>query len=400
MNKYISTFCLCATLLIFSCTDPNLIGLDVQPPSDGISVLLTSNKNNLKLSTISEETLETSEANRLLLGKIDGGSVFGDNVASFVTQILLPSNNIDTIENVVVDSVILSYTYTDFYGDLDENNDFVVQVYEIDESIFKDSVYSSNYSPIYSGSNLALSNGFSEEDSTQAVLNIRIDNSLGEKLIDASGLEHMVDNVAFLEFFKGLYVSAFATNTIVYLNLTQSKLSVYYHEIGIDTAVSFDFNLGGEAARINIFNEKDMSQLLQQADTFTYTYVQSMAGYKTVIEIQHLDTLKSFFENKAINRVNLSFELDGADTADFPPHGKLHLRILDTEEQSLGVLSEGGNLENGNYSFNITQYFFSLLFKIEYSNRLYLEAEFAAANANRTILIKDKISFNIIYTDL
>ena len=136
MNKYISTFCLCATLLIFSCTDPNLIGLDVQPPSDGISVLLTSNKNNLKLSTISEDTLRTDKADKLLLGKIDGGSVFGDNIASFVTQMLLPSDNIDTIENVVVDSVILSYFYTDFYGDLDENNDFVVEVYKYDESIF------------------------------------------------------------------------------------------------------------------------------------------------------------------------------------------------------------------------------------------------------------------------
>ena len=114
MNKYISTFCLCATFLIFSCTDPNLIGLEVQPPSDGISVLLTSNKNNLQLSTISEETLETSEVNRLLLGKIDGGSVFGDNVASFVTQMLLPSNNTDTIDNVVVASVILSYFYIKF----------------------------------------------------------------------------------------------------------------------------------------------------------------------------------------------------------------------------------------------------------------------------------------------
>ena len=200
MNKYISTFCLCATLLIFSCTDPNLIGLDVQPPSDGISVLLTSNKNNLQLSTISEETLETSEVNRLLLGKIDGGSVFGDNVASFVTQMLLPSNNTDTIDNVVVDSVILSYFYTDFYGDLDENNDFVVEVYEYDEFIFQgtDHQYYSNHIPIYTGNNLALSNEFFEEDSTQSVLNIRLDTSLGKTLINASGSEDMIDNDAFL----------------------------------------------------------------------------------------------------------------------------------------------------------------------------------------------------------
>ena len=80
MNKYISTFCLCATLLIFSCTDPNLIGLEVQPPSDGISVLLTSKKNNLKLSTISEDTLRTDETSTLLLGEIND-PIFGYNQA-------------------------------------------------------------------------------------------------------------------------------------------------------------------------------------------------------------------------------------------------------------------------------------------------------------------------------
>jgi hypothetical protein len=211
------------------------------------------------------------------------------------------------------------------------------------------------------------------------------------------------DNAQFVEFFKGLYVSASSDNdgVVAYFSPTSanSKLSIYYHSTNVDS-LSLDFSLTGDAARINIFNEKDMSQLLQQADTSINTYVQSMAGYKTVIEIQHLDTLKSFFENKVINRVNLSFELDGEDTADFPPHGKLHLRILDTEEKSLGILSERGNLENGKYSINITQYFFALLFKIEYSNRLYLEAEDASVNAKRTILIKDKVSFNIIYTDL
>ena len=149
MNKYISTFCLCATLLIFSCTDPNLLGLDVQPPSDGISVLLTSKKNNLKLSTISEDSLRSDERAFLLLGDKVSDIVFGNSWADFATQFQLPFNNVDigNSDSLFVDSVVLALSYAGIYG---ENNQlFNVTVNEISESIFKDSVYYSNHIDIY-----------------------------------------------------------------------------------------------------------------------------------------------------------------------------------------------------------------------------------------------------------
>ena len=60
----------------------------------------------------------------------------------------------------------------------------------------------------------------------------------------------------------------------------------------------------------------------------------------------------------------------------------------------------GGKLENGKYTFNITRYFHQLLNNEDYTNKLYLVAAGGAVNANRTILPKNKVSFNIIYTDL
>ena len=60
----------------------------------------------------------------------------------------------------------------------------------------------------------------------------------------------------------------------------------------------------------------------------------------------------------------------------------------------------GGNLENEKYSFNITRYFYQLLNNDEYTNKLYLVSSGGSINANRTILQKNKVSFNIIYTDL
>lgn len=414
MTKYISTFCICALLLAFSCTDPNLIGLEVQPPSDGISVALTSANNNLKLSTISEDSLLSGQASVLLLGEVYD-PIFGNNQSVFATQFTLPFTSVDvgSSDTLTVDSVVLSFSYAGTYGG--NNQLFDITVNELSESIFKDSVYYSNQNVTFDANAVySQTTMINTEDSVMVGvemkaphLRLKLDNALGDKILDESGTSNLEDNVQFAEFFKGFYVSANVANlsggSIVYFSPTSSnsKLSIYYHSTNVDS-LSLAFSLSGDAARVNFFNEKDMSQLLQQADTSIRVYVQSMAGYKTVIEVQSLDTLKAFFKNKAINRVNLDFEVDDTETADFPPHGKLHLRILDTEEQSLGVLSEnlGGNLENGKYSFNITQYFFSILFKMKYSNKLYLEAKFAGANANRTILIKDKVSFNIIYTDL
>ncbi|MBC8266945.1 MAG: DUF4270 family protein [Flavobacteriales bacterium] len=423
MNKYISTFYFCAITLIFSCTDPNLIGLEVQPPSDGISVSLTSNKNNLKLSTISEDSLRSDEASTLLLGAIND-PVFGNNQGFFLTQILLSGNSIDLgdYSQIVVDSSFITYNYSGYYGAI--NNQVDIGIRELErpintwdfQGIFKDSVYYSNFSNWDSNpGEWVESYSIIDEDTISPILKIKLHNlKIEEFLYNAIGLgeNNFIDNETFLNHFSGLMVWASSwNNTILYLNPTgtNSKMSIYYHNINdADSVLSLDFSLSGDAARVNLFNDKDMSQLLQQADTSTNTYVQSMAGYKTVIEIQHLDTLKTFFKNKAINRVNLSFELDGTDTMNYSAHNKLFLVRVDENGKDF-FLSDlilegeeyfGGKLENGKYTFNITRYFYQLLNNEDYTNKLYLVASGGAINASRTILPKNKISFNIIYTDL
>ena len=111
----------------------------------------------------------------------------------------------------------------------------------------------------------------------------------------------MIDNESFLDFFKGLYVEATASNTILYLNPTadKSRFSVYYHENGVDTAVSLDFELGGNAARINIFNDKDSSFLAEDEEK---AYLQSMAGHKVKLEFLNIDYLNNMLSGKAINK--------------------------------------------------------------------------------------------------
>jgi len=421
MIKYISTFCFCALLLIFSCTDPNLIGLEVQPPSDGITITLSSAKNNLKLSTILEDSLRSDETSTILLGHMPYDYIFGESSADFATQFQLPFNNIDVgnSDTLIVDSVVLSLSYAGSYGNNDALN---IQVYKLTESIFKDSSYYSNQELNYDLNNLNTSpiRYINTEDSVLVRgemkaphLQLKLDESLGQILLGASGTIHLEDNTQFVEFFKGLYLKAsdvsFTGGSIIYFNpfAANTKLTVYYHSINSDS-LSLDFSISADAARVNLFNEKDITQLVQQADTSQNTYIQSMASYKTVVEIQNLDSIKTVFKHKAINKVNLNFELDSTDTTDYAPHYRMYLVRVDKEGKDYfltdyiteGEEHFGGKLENGKYSFNITRYFHQLLNNEEYTNKLYLVSAGGAVNANRTILLKNKVSFNIIYTEL
>ena len=421
MIKYISTFCFCALLLTFSCTDPNLIGLEVQPPSDGITVTLSSVKNNLKLSTISEDSLRSDETSALLLGTITSDYIFGESWADFATQFQLPFNNVDVgnSDTLTVDSVVLALSYAGSYGNTDALN---IKVYQLTKSIFKDSIYYSKQELNYDVNNLntATYTALNTEDSVivrgemkAPHLRLKLDNSLGKIILDASGTADLEDNAQFVAFFKGLYLEAieaiFSGGAIIYFSpsAANTKLTIYYQSTNVDS-LSLDFSLSADAARVNLFNEKDIDQLVQQADTSTNTYVQSMAGYKTVVEIENLDSLKTIFKNKAINKVNLNFELDGTDTSNYAPHHRMYLVRVDNEGKDYfltdyiveGEEHFGGKLKNGKYSFNITRYFHQLLNNEDYTNKLYLVSAGGAVNANRTILPKNKVSFNIIYTDL
>ena len=404
MNIYKSTAIYLLLAVLFACDDPDIIGLDL--PGSETFTITNNSIENFTIKTISEDSLRSDESQSLLLGEINDPT-FGNNKGSFCTQILLPYNNIDAIDGIEIDSVFLTYSISDHYGDLNESEDLQISVFQLSEDIYKDSNYYSNESFNYSSINLATNQSINEGDSaTSSYINIQLDNSFGEMLMDETGGNNMIDNVAFLEFFKGFYVEATASNTILYLNPTadKSRFSIYYHETGIDTAVSFDFEIGGDAARINLFNEKDTNNIAPEVNEI---FIQSMAGYKAEINITDLQTIKDSLEGKAVNRVTIDFEV--SENSDYPPHEKLYL-VRETNEGGIVFLTDftiegdehfGGDLNNNIYSFNITRYFVQLIEENDhYTNKLYILPVLGSANANRTILDKSKISINIIYTEI
>ena len=411
MTKFYHPLFIFAIFVLNSCDEPGVVGLEVQPSSDKIEIFSNnfSQADSLPafvISTESVDSLRTDETSSLLLGHIYTDPYFGDNVGAFVTQIALTESNIDLGNNPVVDSVVMSYSYSGYYGDLSTITGIAVNYSDI--YIYKDSIYYSNHQ--FSGSpagseDLLLDFTISPDTSISPTLTMLLDNSIGQQILDL-GNSSLIDNETFQENFGLLWFNEYSPtpNSIIYLNPSgsNSNFTVYYHNSTSDT-LSLSFILDGDAARINLFNEKPLSNLNIDPNL---SYIQSMAGYKANISLQNINFIKEYLEGKAINKVTLSFNVN--DDSSYPPHENLSLVRIDSAGNNVfladlsieGATHFGGEYSDGKYEFNITRYFKNLLNNDSYTNQLYLLASGGAVNANRTIIDNSSIKISILFSDL
>ena len=416
MYSYKSLILFCVfSFILFSCKDPSEIGLEIHPESDRILIKNDSNFFNFSTNTFSEDSLRTDEPVKLLLGNLTSDPVFPKSNAHFISNLLLPSNNISfgDITNIVVDSVILQYVIDDYYGN--EIQTFPnLYVSKLTDPIFKDSSYYSNYPVVYSQSELVSADNIVVQDSNSvSIFKISIDNSIGQEIID--GGNALSSNQDFLQYFYGLKVTTVNPsdlnlandNTILYLNADnqKSKFSIYYRDISVnDSVMSFDLMLGGDAARVNLFNQKNIQQLNASTDS---CYVQSMSSYITSIQLNNLESIRDTLKDKVINKVNLKFSCN--EDLQFEAHEKLFL----VRKNSTGVnvfLSDfviegeshfGGQNQSNNFTFNITRYFSDLINETSgITEELFLLPSGAVINANRTIIPKSSFLIEVIYSEL
>ena len=184
-------------------------------------------------------------------------------------------------------------------------------------------------------------------------------NSIGQQILDL-GNNSLVDNETFQENFGLFYFNTPtpSTNSIIYLNPagSNSNFTVYYHNSTSDS-LSLSFDLDGDAARINLFNDKPLSNLIIDPNL---SYIQSMAGYKANIALENINLIKEDLEGKAINKVTLSFNVN--DDSSYPPHENLSLVRVDSAGNNVflsdlsveGITHFGGEYSNGKYEFNLS----------------------------------------------
>lgn len=385
-------------IALFSCTDPDLIGLEIQPQSDRITITtLNNNGAFMSLSSEVEDSVKSDQNSINLLGAYTD-PIFGDVKAHFSSQLLLSESSVNFGDNPILSSAFLYLTYQGYYGD--STQQMQIEIATLDESIFADSSYYSNME--ISATNVLSSFSFYPYDtdpdtSGKYTLKIPIDD-LGQTVLNASS-EDLVDNVAFVEYLKGIQIRTTSlSGSILYFNLKdlESRLEITYND-----TIEFDLVMGSGAARINHFNQAH--QLTNELA------VQSMGGYnlKMLFDDSLISSLQDSLANKPINKATLTFQQTNA-TDQLKAHSSLTIIRVDSSGARRLLIDffeedghEGGDLdsENNEYVFNISKYLSQLINEELPVEDLYLIPKFGAPlNANRT-LFTGEVELNITYTN-
>lgn len=377
-------------LVLWSCNDQNDLGIGILPQEDLINVYNIVVKDGIQGYTFLEDSIITSASEKNLLGSMYEPT-FGKTTVDFATQFRLTSFPAFGT-NPVVDSVKLYLFYATIYGD--HTTPQRVKVYELESSLDPEFEYDQNidlkgmsYDKILADHEFIPATKLDTVDNdTTYLLTIPLDNSIGEKIVNADSLD-LINNDVFLELFKGLYIESEDVNeegsgALITLeaaansNFQGSAMVIYYNndenmaEEEPDT-LSKPFIITQYSARVNSIdhdysgtpfeNELDQEEIENE-----YLYVQPTGGLKAKINIPNLGDWKDSI-NFAINKAELIFKVDkeASDIDNFEPPSSLIFTFIDVDgEERIPVdyyFSPdyyGGALDTSDYtySFNITQH--------------------------------------------
>ncbi len=417
INSKLSFIVIICISFLFSCEEPDIIGLEVQPSNDKLNVQFTDT-NTLTTYSVREDSIRTDETQYNLLGTcID--PVFGKICASIYTQFRISSDNVDFGTNAILDSLILTLDYESFYGSILKFDGLQrIKVYELTQDIYKDSSYYSKQIKSYSTTELANLTFLPDFEDSITIdseryaphLRIKLDNSLGQTFLTASGTNDLSNNDEFLNFFKGLYITTEqvgnSKGAILYFDLlsTLSKMTLYYKNDENDS-LKYDFLINEHCARFNNFNHDysntDIDTNITLGDSILY--LQAMGGIKTKImfpNIQNWDNYGTIAVNKAelIIKVN-----ETIDISLYEPPTKLSLVRINEDGENTFLLDQfegeeyfGGsyNSDKKEYRFVISKYIQELINKTKTDYGLYLMVSGSSVKADRAVLNGSKYSSN------
>ena len=411
---------LCATLL-FGCRKPDGgLGLDLLPSEQlGLSFDTVP----IRAYTFPDSAIRTSALSRNLIGSYSDPD-FGTLRASCVAQLRLTTNNVGLglqVIGLVPDSIVLALAYETpsyGYGNLQAQ---VFTVHELVEDLSVDSVYHSDDIPQVAAEDLVAEHAGllapepfvpPEVGGVTAVpqLRIRLKESLARRFLAAFNTPDLVDNTAFLGFFKGIQVSvengtqAPYQGGVLYFNTLSgaSKVTVYYKDtLSSDPLLPrvLDLAISSNSVRYTTV-ERDRSQavMLTQALSDTsapapLTYVQALGGLRTAIRFPELELRAA--DGKALSKAELVIPVSGTFYPYYAPPPQLFVfrkgisgGDVFLPDQLQGIQSIGGNYDvNRNaYVFNMTRYVQGVFNGTFTNDGLELASGSAGVSVNRVVL--------------
>ena len=336
----------------------------------------------LQTRTVREDSLRSDGTSYQMMGATRT-SEFGLNSAAMSLSFTLPSSSFSFPAGVVIDSIVFQGEYTgpeQYVGNL--NTPMNIKVSQVNKRLYLDSTYFSN-TPIpssspqnFTGVLHKLSDSvYVKENGVVKALAPQMRLKLGQEIVDIFQNASSTDlgsNTAFQDYFNGLKLEAETAGlangqgNIVYFNFNKltSGLAVYFNDTG-----KYVFPVGENGVKVGSFSH-DFSgitaiqnQLNDTNGNFDITYIQSMAGLKTRIDIPNLLSLVEA-EVYGIVDAKFVFYYDESTTStEFPAFNRMLLLKRGANNQNNFLADQiinsnfyGGSKQDGGfYEFHITR---------------------------------------------
>lgn len=339
-------------LAIFSCEDANDIGLGLDP--DGVRVNVLYEELPLKATNVRVDSVRTSNASRFLIGR-NSDPIFGTTSSTaysrltFLTALETSADINSDLEDFGQDP----FVYDSITINLDikkvHTNDILApqtfDVYQLEDSLFAGVYYLSNFDVPYNtaekqGSftfNISISEvGYLEDDSTY-LLSFKLNDTMGQKLMDFAKDTDVSLNQATWYNYKGIAIVPDPSNTALIGISPNDSTSIqvhyhiqdYYEENSIikdslyQDSLTMNLTLGGSGAYYSKI-ETDRSGSLMAAEAGDYNefetgdgnvYLQPATGIFPKVD---LSTLKAFFDANPTIQVNrMEFAVETEENSEY-----------------------------------------------------------------------------------
>lgn len=375
LPKLITGATLAGWFLFFlsACERPKTIGAEIVPPGDVIGLRFTDTVKVLP-GTLVRDSTRTDETNTLMFGNLIDPEFGRIQTASFA-QFRMTGSNLVFGDSLILDSLVLELALDGFYGNYSDPQK--LKVYELEESMLREAEYYNTDSIAVKGTNLAMKTElkFNAGSELLSGIKIRLNDALGNRILQA-GSDNLLNNQAFLQFFKGLYFSTEAVPQssrepgAIYYVQPQSpatKLTLYYKgkmgDVFYDT-LSYNFIINDDAAYFNRIIRSEyqgrlFGQSLQDTTGKAQPYIFLQAGTLSDIwlKIPDLTALKPAIVNRAMLEIAVLDEFNGANNKYLPPR---NLDMFYADENGRAALFFGSltyNAEKSVYQLGATSPF-------------------------------------------
>lgn len=312
-------------LSIMGCSKPSELGLSLVElnPSD----IIYTDTLSMAMTTVETDPLPTHSRSRWLCGSYTD-PIFGQMNASIYTNFRLVNTNV-TFPGATLDSLVLTLAYDSighYGGDFNAPNPQHWEVYRLEQEITIGQEYYSNTN--FSTGALLASKTFTPAISDSVLvgttylrphIRIRLDDALGQNLMQPDSSVIYSNNTKFKEYFKGVHirpVMGFNNSSILRIlpASPQTKLTLFYTD-SAGTAKTFDYLTDNDAESVlNLTHDYSPTQVLHNNTQDTVVYLQGMNGASARIAFPHLADLGKVIVNKA----ELYVYVEGEEDIDFP----------------------------------------------------------------------------------